>query len=140
MASIKASRALVEYLQDRAGEALRVVFHYDPRSEGYEILYMREDIRDEYTEPELERHFDTFRRDSHLAEVQEGELSTGNHHCSIRVFDETLLFNFTHGPDVNTIVSIDPMVGRNLLKFVADSLEHVYAESPDISNRAPRWV
>lgn len=138
--AMRASKRLVEFLEDRAGEALRVVFHYDTRSEGFEILYMRPDIQDEYSEAELLDHFDTFRRDSHLAGVQQSRLRTGDHHCSIRVYDESLIFNFTLGDYANTIISLDPDVGRDLLGFVGKAMGELKKESGDMDWTPPRWV
>lgn len=130
---------LVNFLQDRAGPALRVVFQYDSAGEEYEILYIRKDIEKKYSETELRDHFDTFRRDAHLAGIQETKLGTGDHHCSIRLFDETLIFNFTLGSRYNTIISLDPTVGRDLLGFVTEAM----AELGDTANgqiKVPRWV
>lgn len=138
--AMRASKRLVEYLQDRAGDALRVVFHYDARNEGYEILYMRSDIEDEYTEAELHDHFDTFRRDTELAEVQQSKLHAGDHHCSMRVYGETLLFNFTLGDDVNTIISLDPDVGRDLMGFVGNAMSMLKQDAGDMDWVPPRWV
>lgn len=138
--AMRASNRLVEYLQDRAGDALRVVFHYDARDEGYEILHMRPDIEAEYTEAELRDHFDTFRRDSHLADVQQSKLHTGDHHCSMRVYDETLIFNFTLGERANTIISLDPNVGRDLLGFVGNAMSMLKEDAGDMDWVPPRWI
>lgn len=138
--AVHASQRLVEFLQDTAGEALRVVFHYDNKHEDFEILYMRDDILEEYSESELRDHFDTFRRDAHIGKVQQSKLKTGDHHCSIRVYDETLLFNFTLGSRHNTIVSLDPEVGRDLLSFVSQSIDQLSKDSSKINWEPPRWV
>lgn len=131
---------LVNYLQDRAGPALRVVFRYDSDGEEYEILYIREEIEKKYSEAELRDHFDTFRRDAHLANVQETKLGTGDHHCSIRIFDETLIFNFTLGSRYNTIISLDPTVGRDLLGFVTEAMVELAETTEDRPVKVPRWV
>lgn len=136
----RTTQKLIDYFHQRAGGALRVVFHYDNRSEDFEIMYMRDDIQSEYSERELETHFDTFRRDAHLAEVQQGKLRTGDHHCSIRVYDETLLFNFTLGQRYNTIISLDPDVGRDLLSFVAESMEQLQDEADALEWDPPGWT
>lgn len=130
---------LVNFLKDRAGPALRVVFQYDSSGEDYEILYMRDNIEKKYSEAELRDHFDTFRRDAYLAGVQETKLGTGGHHCSIRIFDETLIFNFTMGSRYNTIVSLDPSVGRDLLGFVTDAMAEL-GETIHGEAKVPRWV
>lgn len=136
----KASQSLVNYLERKAGQALRVVFHYNARSEEYELLYLREDIKRKYDRDDLEAHFDTFRRDAEVGRIQEGELDTGTHHCSIRVYDKSLIFNFTHHKRSNTIVSLDPTAGRDLLGFIAEALKALDVEASDGEYSTPKWV
>lgn len=138
--SKQASKRLVSFLEDRVGTPLRVVFHYDTHSDEFEILYMRDDIAESYTREELGTHFESFRQDASIGDFQETALDTGNHHCSIRLFDDTLLFNFTLGERYNTIVSMDPEVGRDLLGFFTSAIAELKDDSERTDWSPPRWV
>jgi hypothetical protein len=106
--------ALVQQLQELAGDSLRVVATYD--REGYEVRYVREDV---------EARLGTIADDVHQDLVLEGlsrehleELfGAGELRCSMHRFDEVTAFHFSEAEYQGLFVSIDSDVDVPLASF-----------------------
>lgn len=132
------SEEFVEFLRDRTRGALRLVGQY--HANGYELVYLRDDLQGEYSEYEVEGQMDSFRRDAKTGSQQEQQLAAGHQHCSIRVFDETIIFNIHHEEEIGTIISLDPVAGRELLEFIGTIIEEL-EQSTDIDvGSQPDWL
>lgn len=132
------SKEFVEFLKERTRGTLRVVAQY--HANGHDLIYVREDIETEYTEYDFRGHMDAFRRDAATGSHQEQQLSAGDQHCSIRVFDETIIFNIIHDKEVGTIISLDPTAGRDLLGFIGTTLEQLHDTTDQEVKSRPDWL
>jgi hypothetical protein len=130
--------SIVEFFESEAEDSLRVVVSYDENT--HDFRYIRNDIQNEYTKREFNKHVDTFRDTENVDQSLESALSVGKHHCSIHLFDEMILFNFTQGDKMGTVVSLDPQAGRDLLQFVTQSLKTFYQEDSKRIKSAPEWT
>lgn len=135
--STQVSEALAEFFRDEAGQSLRLVGHYT--DDSFDILYLRDDLADEYDDGDFEASFEVHRRDQAAAAEQGEVVQAGDQHCTLRVYDEAIVFNFTQTDDVGTIVSVNPAVGRNLLTFITRSLKQLDANSPQ-RVEPPDWL
>lgn len=130
--AISASRQLVEFLQDQAGSALRSAAHYD--TDGYEFLYLRDDVADQYTKDELRVVFETLSNEHATATEQQQVLHLGQHCCSVQVYDEGIMLNFAQTDTVRTLITLDPEAGRNLMTFIKNCLDQLAYVSPYSTN------
>lgn len=134
--SDRAASRLVEYLINAAGEYLRGVVHYT--EDDYRVLYLREDLESVYSEDDLTETFDYWRR---RRDDQRGPpFSLGNLHCTAQFFDDALLFHFTQGSDVGTVVTLDPAAGRDVTAFIGECLTVLHTDSPQEIQNAPTWI
>lgn len=135
--SVRVSQVLAEFFEDEVGDALRLVAHYD--ADTLDIIYLRDDLEDHYSESDFEQTFAIHRREKEEAIQQEAVIDAGKHHCTIRLFDEAIVFNFSQTDSMGTVVSLSPDVGRNLLAFVTTCLQEIDEHSPQDAS-APRWA
>lgn len=96
--------ALVDELQDLAGDSLRVVASYDRN--GYDVRYVRADI-----EPRLDAHAEDVHRDLVLEglsrEHLENLFEAGELRCSMHRFGKMTAFHFPEVEHQGLFVSID---------------------------------
>lgn len=130
--------ALVDFLRDAAGRHLRGVVRY--RADDYRFLFDRQDAGwgpDE--QADLAVFVDQFRH----AELTESErtqaLNVGNHHVTVRLYDEAVVLHFPQGEDVGTLVSLDPEAATSLAAFVSQCLQYLFEDSPQRIENAPQW-
>lgn len=128
---------LVQYLRGEAGDYLRAALHYS--EDNYEVLHVRDDVDARYTDEELGEFVEYYRgKRRQLAPDRPFEL--GNDHCTVSVYDEAILFHFTQGTGVGTIVTLSPEAGRDIVQFITACLEQLYHNSPQDIDNVPTWL
>jgi hypothetical protein len=132
------SDPIVEFFKSEAGPSLRVIVNYDENT--HDFKHIRESIKNEYAKRQFKKHIEMFRTAESVGQSLETELNVGDHHCSIHLFDEMILFNFTQGDEMGTAVSLDPVAGRDLLQFVTQSLKTFYQKDNERIKSAPDWT
>lgn len=135
--SIQVSESIAAFFRQETGQALRLVAHYD--DESSDIVYLRDDLEETYDDSDFRETFQTHRADRAAAAGQSETIEAGTQHCTLRVYDSAIVFNFCQTDNVGTIVSVNPNVGRNLLTFVTRSLQKLAEESPQHVT-APNWL
>jgi hypothetical protein len=130
--------ALVEFLHDAAGRHLRGVVRY--HADDYRFLFQRSDAGwgpDE--QADLETFVEQFRH-AELTETERTEaLNVGNHHVTVRLYDEAVVLHFPQGADLGTLVSLDPEAATSLASFVSQCLRYLFQDSPQRIENAPDW-
>ena len=129
---------LVAFLKQRAGDALRGVAHY--YEDGYELLYVRDDVAHRYTDDHFEQLFGTIREEMSEQTVQESAYNLGTLHCTMRLFDDGIVLNFSQGERVGTSVSLDPEAASNLTTFTYECIRHIHRASPESVTTEPNWL
>jgi len=122
----RVSEDLVTFLRDRAGDYLRSVVYYD--RDSFELLYLRDDVEDEYTGGEIERVVDDLRLESFGAAQQEDLYVHGALGCTVRCFEEGVELHFPHEDFTGTAVALEPGAIADLHSFVGDCLERIPEE------------
>lgn len=135
--SKQTSEALANFFKQEAGDAVRLVAHYT--ADSIEFVYLRDDLAENYEKSDFEDSFAIHRQDKAAAARQEETINAGSHHCTLRVYDEAIVFNFAQTGDVGTIVSMNPETGRDLLSFMTRCLKRLHEDSPQ-DVRPPKWV
>ncbi|UIP00788.1 hypothetical protein Hbl1158_05365 [Halobaculum sp. CBA1158] len=128
---------LVQFLQQQAGEYLRGVVHYS--DDDYDALYLRDDVADMYTDEEL-TEFVAYYREKNRQLAPDRPFDLGTDHCTISMYDEAIIFHFTQGTDVGTVVTLSPEAGRDVVQFTTDCLEQLYHNSPQEIDDVPTWL
>ncbi|SDM58007.1 hypothetical protein SAMN04487949_2149 [Halogranum gelatinilyticum] len=129
---------LVEFLKQEASEHLRSVIRYD--DDEYDFLYIREDITSGYEFDEFARVVDDLRTVEQFEVDHTSRLKAGNHHVTMRLYDRAAILHFGQGETFGTVVSLDSDAAENFAGFVGACLKHLYRDSPQSIENAPRWV
>ena len=128
---------LVKFLTNQAGNHLRGAIHYF--EDGYDSLYLREDVEELYSDAKMEELAEYYRQQSTVQNAEE-PFSLGNCHCNISCYDDAILFHFAQGDNVGTVITLDPEVGSDILGFITRCLKILHAESPQTIDNAPNWL
>jgi len=130
--------SLLDFLRSKAGRSLRTVVRYD--SEGYRFLYQRTDVADVYGgTTTFEEVVKQYREAEPTESDKQGTLYVGNHHVTVRLYDDAAILHFPQGKEYGTIVSVDPNVARGLSTFASDCLERIFQDSPQRVENIPEW-
>ncbi|WP_435360003.1 hypothetical protein [Haloarchaeobius sp. DFWS5] len=110
-------RNLVERLDDETDAALRLVVHYE--GETREVIHVREDIRERFTEDELNERVKTLTMKGLGDAPTEATLSDfGTLGATLRFFDEVVVAVFPDGEWSGVVVVFDrqasPLVDTTL--------------------------
>lgn len=118
MMSRTVARELAEYLKQRAGDSLRVVGHYS--TDDYEIVYLRDDVREQYSDDEIEEIVEDLRWESFAKPSQERQYRLGSLTCTSQASEEGVMMHFPYDDRYGTLVSLDPGATRQLMQFIDD--------------------
>lgn len=111
---------LAEYIRDRVGDAARAVGYHD--REGYQIVYLRDDLEDQYS-PEQWGRF--VRTSSNIHSELKGLRRRGPPEASLHSLENALFVQFYLDSDAVIFVGLESDVGRNFMGFVDDCLAHI---------------
>lgn len=124
------SEDLVEYLEDRAGDYLRSVVHYEEAD--YEVLYLRDDVAEQYTEEKIEKVIQELKFEAMESNFQEQLYVHGGLGCTLRVFEKAVELHFPYDGYEGAAVALDPEAAQQLHSFVNDCLEQIPHEHSQI--------
>lgn len=133
----ESANRLVEYLNEQAGEYLRGAIHYS--ADDYFTLYLRDDIKSLYP-PEKLDELARYYRQEELNQASDEPFNLGTNHCGVKFYDETILFHFTQGENVGTVITLEPEAGRDIVAFISECLEQLHHNSPQEIVDAPTWL
>lgn len=111
-----ATRDAFEYVQDTAGDTLRVFATYEDHE--YTIPYARSDVEKRYSETELKQWVRELQENLCRARGLEDKL--GEQYAGLRLFPRIILVHFPPSDDEERglILSLDREAGRNLSEFL----------------------
>ncbi|MBX0302339.1 hypothetical protein [Haloarcula salinisoli] len=100
------ARDLVEAIRDDTADTLQLAVRYS--GEGYDIVYLREDIDEQFSDPELEEQVETLMLKGHGDPPQEGALfNFGSLNATMRFYDESLVVHFPTGEWTGLVFVLD---------------------------------
>lgn len=126
MARKQVSQRLSRFLNDRVGDLLRGVAHY--QDDEFTVVYLRDDIREERHRDEIEQMLTRVLDEGTIEEEQ--SFPFGHLHATLRIFDETIFMHFPIENRRGIVVALEPEVAQSLNSFVGDCLDHIYDEYP----------
>lgn len=120
------SQSLSTYLNDRLGDLLRGVAHY--QMEEFEVVYIRDDIQEQRHRDEVEEMLSRIKHERSPEEEQ--SFPFGHLSATVRVFDEAIFMHFPVENQTGVVVALEPAVAKSLNSFVGDCLDHIYEQYP----------
>lgn len=112
---------LQAFFEERAGDDLRSILTYD--GDAHEIVYVREDVAEQYSPEELAKSIDTSRLDSLTSPLYEGSFSPehGELTCLVQAFEHAVEMNFILDDGVGVAVGLDINALEGAHGLVADA-------------------
>ena len=110
----------VRFFEEKFDDSLRSVIHY--QGDRYELLHLREDVRREYTDEEIDVVARDLEMESMGKLVEESRFTHGELRCRVSCFDDGTEMNFAFGGgeglavglDGNAFVTQETFIGRCL--------------------------
>lgn len=98
---------LQRFFEEQVGADLRSIITYD--AESHEVVYVREDVADQYSPAERANSIDTSRFDSLTGPIYEEAFSPqhGDLLCLVQVFEHAVELNFILDDGVGVAVGLD---------------------------------
>lgn len=133
----ESANRLVNYLEKQAGRYLRGAIHYS--EDEYVTLYMRDDVDALYSDQKMDELTEYYREQNRY-DSSEKPFDIGNNHCTVSFYDDALLFHFTQGDELGTVITLEPEAGRDIVGFITECLEQLHYNSPQEIPEAPTWL
>lgn len=127
MATGMASR-LEDYFEQRTDGHLRSIVAYE--AESFDIVYLRDDVADQYSEGELEEAVDDSRMESLVAPIYD-DIFTPEHGdltCMVKCFEQAIEMNFVLSEGRGAAVALDAAAMGDAHGLVAEAREIVMDE------------
>lgn len=109
------------FLQKEVGDELRSVIYYD--EDTFDVVYARDDVRDQYSESELEQ----VRQELGVASFGKPALEDlyvhGELNCTVHCFDEAIEMQFIASDTEGISVGLDPAAFVTHRTFIGRCLE-----------------
>ncbi|QCS44418.1 hypothetical protein [Natrinema versiforme] len=127
MATRMATR-LENFFEQRTDGHLRSIVKYEENS--YEIVYLRDDVAEQYTTEEIESAIDDSRMESLTAPIYEDTYSGdhGNLTCLVQCFENVIEMNFVLEDGVGAAVALDAKAMADAHGLVAEARRIVLEE------------
>lgn len=126
MARKQISQALSAYLNNRVGDLLRGVVHY--QAEEFEVVYLRDNLQEHRHREEVRQMLTRITSEGTAEEEQ--SFPFGHLYATLRIFDEAIFLHFPIENQAGVVVSLEPEVSQSLNSFVGDCLDHIYDQYP----------
>lgn len=124
------AQRLVDILHEWADEYLRSVAYFEKNKR--DIIYIREDIKESYTEEDQAEVFNDLSFDALGKERQEDLYTHGDLNCIARWFDDAIELHFPHDKRSGTAVALEPHAVLDLEGLINACLRELRDESPQV--------
>lgn len=114
---------LTTFLKDKVNDELRSVIYYD--EDTFELVYVRDDVRSQYSDEDLER----IHQDLGLTSVGKPFLEDlyvhGELECSVHCFENAIEMHFIASETEGIAVALEPAAFLSHRTFVGQCLEKI---------------
>jgi hypothetical protein len=118
---------LTEYVYDRVGDGLRTVVII--REDDYEITYLKDDLRQQYTEEEYTQVVDAFRLENPFQSPGLAGKPVGERRALIDYHENACVIQFPYSETETILLSVSREAGQSLIEFVESCREIVREQS-----------
>lgn len=129
-------REVLEYLEPKAGRNLRSVLQYS--DETVDVVYLRDDIENRYTEEEIEHVVEDF-RERRPTDAVSSIGNVGDLHADVRLYDNAVVVHIPQRSRIGTVVTFEPEAAKDLVVFAYDLLRVIHQTTPQSIESAPSW-
>lgn len=119
------AKTLTGYLRNQVNGYLRMVLIV--RESSYDVQYLRDDLRDEYTSETFERVVDFFRFDDPLTNPNLESEPIGERQAVVYCHKNAILIQFPFSETESILVGLSREAGTDLLGFLENCRERVDA-------------
>ncbi|WP_135306399.1 hypothetical protein [Haloarcula amylovorans] len=114
---------LEEYAYSNVGEALRTIaIVYE---DDCEVIYLRDNLKGEYTAEEYHAIVDSFRAGPEPTEQSTDSLPIGDRQSLVHYHEKAFVFQFPHENCHSILLSVETSVGSKLRSFINGCQEHL---------------
>lgn len=119
--STKITPRLQEFFEGRTNGELRSIIEYNP--DGANVVYLRDDVAEQYTDKEIETAIDEARMGSLHVPIYESTFSKdhGELVCMANCFENVIELNFALEDGVGTAVALDAEALDETHNLIADA-------------------
>lgn len=118
---------LTEYVYDRVGDGLRTVVIV--REDDYEITYLEDHLRQEYTKAEYTQVVDAFRLDDPFLSPGLSGKPVGERRALIDYHENACVIQFPYSATETILLSVSREAGQSLIEFIESCREIVREQS-----------
>lgn len=118
---------LTEYVYDRVGDGLRTVVII--READYEITYLKDTLRQQYTKAEYTQVVDAFRLDDPFLSPGLSGKPIGERRALIDYHENACVIQFPYSETETILLSVSREAGQSLIEFVESCREIVREQS-----------
>lgn len=122
------AQEIVTFIRHEAGPLVRSVAYFTENRR--EVLYIRDDVADQYSENEIQDIFNGLSFDSLGKEHTEQMYVHGELNCIVRHFAEAIEIHFPSGEKSGTAVALEPDAINDLGSIIQDCLSKFSDEHP----------
>ena len=121
------AQMLTEYLYNRVGEGLRTVVII--RGDDYEIRYLSDALREEYTEEAYTEVVDTFRLENPFLSPGLSGKPVGERRALIDYHEKACVIQLPYSESETILLSVSREAGQDLIEFIESCREIVRSQS-----------
>lgn len=114
---------LVTYGRKKADDSLRTIAILS--EDDCEILYLRDDLKDEYDPEEYKAVADSFRTDESIEPQETVDSPAGRKKSVIHYHDHAFVFQFPHDEYHSVLMSVEPTIGSQLKSFINECQKRI---------------
>lgn len=114
---------LTEYVYDRVGDGLRTVVII--REDDYEITYLNDHLRQQYTQEEYTEVVDAFRLDNPFLTPGLSGKPVGERRAKVDYHENACVIQFPYSETETILLSLSREAGQSLIEFVESCREIV---------------
>lgn len=120
------AKRLTEFVREQTGNGLRTIVILT--DDGWEGVYLRDDLRKEYDYGSFDTAVEAF-RNTQLDTPGAAPLPLGDRRAAVFYHENAFVLQFPYSERETILVSITPEAGQNLLEFIENCHQIVLAES-----------
>lgn len=111
-----AAQQLTEYVYNEAGDELRTVVIV--REDGFDIQYLRDDLKETYDPAEYESVVDSFRLDEPYLSPETAEKPVGERNAILHYHENACVIQIPFSTSETILVSVSRQAGQQLVSFL----------------------
>lgn len=126
----RAAERVTQALLDQIGTGLRTVVIVTP--DDFEPYYLSETLRDQYSKGTYANVVDAFRLETPMFSPEIDDFPIGERRAIVHYHENAFVIQFPFSETETILISVQPEVGRELLRFIEQCRELVRDDDPDL--------